>query len=65
MNNDGCRSGNNDDKKVTWHEANKHCVSEGKRLCNSQDELDKCCHTGCAYNTQLVWTGTEEGRIIN
>ena len=25
----------NDDKKFTWDEANKHCVSEGKRLCNS------------------------------
>ena len=61
---DGCRSGKEDDKKFTWDEANKHCVSEGKRLCNSQEELDSCCGKGCSYDKQLVWTGTSEGRII-
>ena len=60
----GCRSGDEDNKKFPWDEANKHCVSEGKRLCNSQEELDPCCSTGCSYDFQLVWTGTIEGRII-
>ena len=52
---DICRSGDRDDeKKITWNEANLHCLSEGKRLCNSQEELDKCCSAGCFYDNQLV-----------
>ena len=59
---DICRSGDNDDeRKVTWNEANLHCLSEGKRLCNSQEELDKCCSAGCFYDNQLVWSSVKEG----
>ena len=67
---DICRSGDgyhlwenpgDDDRKVTWNEANLHCLSEGKRLCNSQEELDKCCKTGCFYDNQLVWSSVKEG----
>ena len=57
-----CRSGDRDDEKVTWDEANLHCLSQGKRLCNSQEELDKCCGGGCGYDNQLVWSSVEEGR---
>ena len=68
---DICRSGDGNhlwenpgdyDRKVTWNEANLHCLSEGKRLCNSQEELDKCCKTGCLYDNQLVWSSVKEGR---
>ena len=57
-----CRSGDRDDEKVTWDEANLHCLSQGKRLCNSQEELDKCCGGGCGYDNQLVWSSVKEGR---
>ena len=56
-----CRSGHNDDVKVTWNEAQDHCEEAGMRLCNSQEELDQCCGTGCQYDNQLVWSGLKEG----
>ena len=59
---DICRSGKNDDmKKVTWDEANQHCASEGKRLCKSQEELNRCCDTGCGYDHTLVWSSLKQG----
>ena len=47
-----CRS----EEKVTWEDARKHCEKDGKRLCNSQRELDQCCKTGCKADNLLVWT---------
>ena len=61
---DICHSGDGDDKKVTWDEANLHCLYQGKRLCNSQEELDKCCRRGCDYDNQLVWSGVKDGKKI-
>ena len=58
-----CRSGNDDDKKFTWAEANQHCIADGKRLCRSQDEVNKCCNGGCNYDNQLVWSSIVEGMI--
>merc|ERR1711981_1560890 len=55
-----CRSGHNDAFKVTWQEAKAHCEAEGLRLCASQEELDKCCGTGCQYDNQLVWGNVME-----
>ena len=56
-----CRSGDNDEYKVTWDEADTHCKNEGMRLCNSQEELDQCCGGGgaCGYNDQLVWINVQ------
>ena len=65
-NNGACFSGsglNNDDKK-TWYEAYAICISAADpedsnlqlRLCNTQDELDKCCGNGCRYDDILIWT---------
>ena len=56
-----CRSGENEDIKVTWEEAHNHCKNAGMRLCNSQAELDQCCGTGCLYDYQLVWSSLKEG----
>ena len=56
-----CRSGNNDDYKVTWFDADEHCKNDGMRLCNSQEELNQCCANGgaCGYNDQLVWVNIQ------
>ena len=59
-----CHSGDGDDEKVTWDEANLHCLSQGKRLCNSQEELDRCCRGGCDYDNQLVWSSVKEGKKV-
>ena len=48
-------------KEVTWDEANQHCASEGKRLCKSQEELNRCCDTGCGYDHELVWSSLKQG----
>ena len=42
-------------KKVTWKKANKVCKKMGKRLCNGQTELNKCCATGCNFDRRLAW----------
>ena len=42
-------------KNVTWKKANKACKKMGKRLCNGQTELNKCCHTGCKLDWVLAW----------
>lgn len=54
--NGSCRSGSNDAFKVTWLEAKQHCNADGMRLCNSQEEVDRCCGTGCSTDRDLVWT---------
>ena len=56
-----CRSGHGDDYKVTWEEASQHCEDAGMRLCNTQQELDRCCTTGCQIDNQIVWSGKMEG----
>ena len=56
-----CRSGVDGTKKVSWNEAHLQCKFEGKRLCNSQKELNQCCAGGCNYDNQLVWSGVKEG----
>ena len=59
-----CRSGQNEDIKVTWEEAHNHCKNAGMRLCNSQAEVDQCRGTGCDYDFLLVWGSPEEGMIF-
>ena len=54
-----CRSGNKDEYKVTWDEAESHCKKDGMRLCKSQEELDKCCQVGCGYANQLAWVNIQ------
>ena len=64
--NNKCRSGHakHEDKKVTWEFANAQCESEGLRLCTSQEELDRCCGTGCWYDFKAVWTGNSRGKYF-
>ena len=57
-----CWSGNDDAAKVTWNEAYAMCTSAGYRLCNSQEELDRCCQTGCMHDLELVWISIEAGK---
>ena len=57
---ENCRSGQNNEIKVTWDEASFQCIKTGKRLCTSQDELDKCCQSGCNYDNLLVWVDVME-----
>ena len=59
-----CRSGDNDDFKVTWKQARDHCEAAGMRLCNSQAELNQCCNTGCNYDYQPVWSSAKEGMLL-
>ena len=56
-----CWSGNNDALKVTWCEAYEMCTSAGYRLCKNQEEMDRCCGSGCFYDYTLVWTSIEPG----
>ena len=56
-----CFSGDNDASKATWIEAKEMCSSAGYRLCNSQEELDRCCASGCGYDETLVWTSLVAG----
>ena len=48
---------------MNWHEANQHCEEAGLRLCNTQQELDRCCTTGCQIDNQIVWSGKMEGNL--
>ena len=57
-----CLSGNNDDVKYSWSDANAMCEGLGMRLCSSQDELDLCCGEGCQIDHDLVWTTIEAPR---
>ena len=50
-----CYSGHGNDYKVTWHTAKNYCENIGKRLCNSLEELNQCCVSGCDYDNSLVW----------
>ena len=60
--NDGnCRSFDNQVEEVTWSKANQHCEDAGLRLCDSQQELDSCCGTGCNHDNKKVWSGLMEG----
>ena len=47
--------------KVTWEEANQHCLSKGLRLCKSQEELNRCCSQGCSLDNRLAWSSIKEG----
>ena len=60
----GCRSSNNGDVKVTWNVALDHCEEAGLRLCNSQEEINQCCATGCNYDDKLVWSSVKEGTLF-
>ena len=55
-----CRSGD----KVTWEVAREHCEVAGMRLCNSEEELDQCCGTGCNYDNILIWSSITEGMLL-
>ena len=55
-----CRS---EDTKVSWKEAFEHCKAAKMRLCNSQEEINKCCEEGCALDDKLVWSSMLEGMI--
>jgi len=64
---DGCLSGDNDARKVTWPEAKTQCEARGWRLCR-REELNRydsagCCDTldRCGYNAELVWTSNVGG----
>ena len=64
---DGCLSGDNDARKVTWPEAKTKCEARGWRLCR-REELNRydsagCCDTldRCGYNAELVWTSNMGG----
>jgi len=52
-----CISGNNNPHKMTWYQARNACASIGMRLCRNQQELNRCCRSGCAHDLDLVWTG--------
>lgn len=52
-----CISGNNNMHKMTWYQARNACASIGMRLCRNQQELNRCCRSGCAHDVDLVWTG--------
>ena len=56
-----CWSGDNDVAKVTWYEAYERCTSAGHRLCKSQEELNRCCGSGCHYDDTLMWTSLQAG----
>ena len=56
-----CRS---EDAKVSWKEAFEHCKAAKMRLCDSQEEIDKCCGGGCALDVELVWSNMVEGMIV-
>ena len=44
---------------VTWNYANRVCRKMGKRLCNGQNELNKCCGTGCNFDVFLAWVNAD------
>ena len=64
---DVCRSGDGkeDEIKVTWNAAKDHCEANGMRLCATQDELDRCCGTGCWYDYNNVWSNVVLGSSIS
>jgi len=45
---------------VTWAHAKQVCEAEGMRLCNSQEEVNKCCGSGCGYDGVLTWTSISQ-----
>ena len=45
--------------RVTWNYANRVCQKMGKRLCNGQNELNKCCGTGCNFDVFLAWVNAD------
>jgi len=64
---DGCLSGDNDARKVTWPEAKFKCEARGWRLCR-RETLNRYDSAGCwstadrcGYNAELVWTSNEGG----
>ena len=59
-----CWSGDNDDAKVTWFEAEHICTSNGMRLCKSQAELDLCCVSGCSHDSVYIWTNQVAGATL-
>ena len=56
-----CWTGDKDGRKVSWYEAYDLCSTAGYRLCNSQEELNRCCLTGCNYDHELTWTSLQTG----
>jgi len=43
-------------QKVTWARAKEVCEAEGMRLCNSQQEANRCCSSGCGYDGAMTWS---------
>ena len=43
-------------KDKTYDEAVEICSGRGQRLC-SEDELNKCCGTGCNKDNEKTWIG--------
>jgi len=61
-----CYAGHkNDNNPVTYLQANQICADDGKRLCESQAEVDKCCDKGCGYDNHIVWAAVPGSRRRN
>ena len=58
---DLCKGDNALCNKLNWEEADRICKDRSMRLCNSQQEIDKCCGKGCDYDNRLVWSNVIEG----
>ena len=47
---------------ATYKKAHEKCADEGRRLCTT-DELkaNKCCGTGCGFDSKLTWANFKPG----
>merc|ERR1712141_535529 len=39
------------------------CEADGRRLCQTQAEINKCCGRGCMTDRDLVWTGISRTKV--
>ena len=53
-----CLSGDFQDTKFTGFESKSLCEKNGYRLCQNQEEVDRCCNTGCNYDYAVTWIST-------
>ena len=64
IHNGECPADSGEETKVTLEEAKVRCKSLGLRLCNSQDEINRCCGEDCGYDDRVVWSSMIEGTIV-
>jgi len=51
--------------QTSWYQAKALCAEAGMRLCQTQEEINRCCGQGCDGDDYLSWSGIQENSLLD